>query len=303
MYMAESVAIDTRGLSKRYGSSKVFALQDLTLQVKRGEVYGFLGANGAGKTTTIRTLLNLIQPSGGSASILGHDIVDDSVEIKKEVGYLSADFVLYRKLTGRQFLEYMAALQPPKDRGVRERLVNLFEAEMERPMGELSRGNKQKLAVIQAFMHSPKVLILDEPTSGLDPLMQEAFYGLVREAKQNGTAVFASSHNFAEVLRMCDRVGFIREGKLVAEQTIAKLVESAAHTLEITFGEDAPMNELKKLRGAEITERDKRHVAIKISGELSPLLRILGRSKVLRLDRQEVNLEEEFLQYYGKEAE
>lgn len=299
--MHEPIAIDTRNLSKRYGKSDVFALQDLTLQVQRGEVYGFLGSNGAGKTTTIRLLLNFLRPTKGNANILGMDSVEDSVKVKHEIGYLSADFELYRKLTGRQFLDYMEQLHPAKGESIRTRLTETFQAQLDKPLGELSRGNKQKIAVIQAFMHKPNVLILDEPTSGLDPLMQESFYALVREAKENGAAVFASSHNFAEVLRMCDRVGFIREGKMVAEQTIAGLVESAAHTFLITFGEDAPLAELKKLRGATITTSDPSHVAVQLTGELSPLFRILGRHKVLRLDRQAVNLEQEFLQYYGKE--
>lgn len=300
--MAETIAIDTRGLSKRYPGTDFYALRELTLQVKRGEVYGFLGSNGAGKTTTIRTLLNFIQPSGGNASILGMDIVDESVAIKHEVGYLSADFELYRKLTGRQFLDYMAELHPPKDRLFRKHLIDDFGAQLDKPLGELSRGNKQKIAVIQAFMHKPKVLILDEPTSGLDPLMQDTFYSLINTVKQDGTAVFVSSHNFAEVQRMCDRVGFIRGGRLVAEQTMAKLAETAAHTFEITFGTDAPATDLQKLKNAEVTFRDKRHVRVHITGELSPLFKVLGRAKVLRLDRQEVNLEEEFLQYYGKES-
>lgn len=299
--MQDSIAIDTRGLSKRYTGSDVFALQNLTLQVRRGEVYGFLGSNGAGKTTAIRTLLNFLQPSAGNASILGLDSVEDSVAIKAEVGYLSADFVLYRKLTGKQFLDYMSELQKPKDRSVRRRLEKQFEAQLDKPLAALSRGNKQKIAVIQAFMHQPKVIVLDEPTSGLDPLMQEAFYRLVHDARDGGAAVFVSSHNFPEVQRMCDRVGFIREGRLVAEQTIAELTENAAHTYDITFGEAAPLAELKKLRGAEVKAHDDRHVSVHLTGELSPLLRVLGHSKVLRLERQEVNLEEEFLQYYGKE--
>ena len=295
------IAIDCHNLGKRYGRSGPYALKDLSLHVRPGEVYGFLGPNGAGKSTTIRTLLNFIQPTSGHASIMGLDIVKQSVEVKRRVGYLSGEVSLYRKLTGRQFLSYMSELQPPKQPGYGKQLAETFEAELNRPLATLSKGNRQKIGLIEAFMHEPEVLILDEPTSGLDPLMQEEFFKLVRAAQAKGTAVFVSSHNFAEVLRMCDRVGFIREGELVAEESIASLQAKAAHSFLITFADKAPLAELKRLAKTEITSHDDHHVQVQMRGELTPLFAILAKHRVLKLDQAEANLEQEFLRFYHKE--
>lgn len=291
-------ALEIQKLSKRYGSSKTHALEDLSLRVEPGEVYGFLGANGAGKSTTIRTLLNFIQPTSGTAQILGKDIVKDSVEVKRHVGYLAGEVTLYHKMTGKQFLRFMADLQPLKDKTYLPELVKRFEADVNKPLGALSKGNRQKFGLIQAVMHQPEVLILDEPTSGLDPLMQEEFYRLIRESKQRGACVFVSSHNFAEVQRMCDRIGFIREGKLVAEQTLSDLAAKAAHTFTLTFADAAPVAQLRNLPHAHITAHDEHHLTISLEGELTPLFRLLGQHHVTRLEQQEVNLEQEFLRFY-----
>lgn len=296
------IAIDCRKLSKRYGRSDSYALKDLTLQVQTGEVYGFLGPNGAGKSTAIRTLLNFIQPTGGQASILGLDIVDDSVAVKRQVGYLAGEVALYRRMTGRQFLGYMTALQPLKHRQYFKELVERFGAELHKPIQELSKGNRQKLGVIQAFMHEPEVLILDEPTSGLDPLMQAAFYQTVEDAKRRGAAVFLSSHDLAEVRKMCDRIGFIRAGQLVTEQTIATLQRSAAHNFDITFRDEVPLQALRKLPGAKAQRLTDHVVTIHLQGDLKPLFAILAKSSVVALDKQEVNLEDEFLRLYEGQA-
>lgn len=296
-----SPSIDCQKLSKRYGRASFYALKDLTLQVEPGEVYGFLGPNGAGKSTTIRTLLNFIQPTEGSASILGLDIVKDSVAIKAGLGYLSGEFSPYRKLTGRQFLEYMAELQPLKHKAFQESLIKDFDATLNQQLGTLSKGNRQKLGLIQALMHEPEVLILDEPTAGLDPLMQELFFKLIRQAQARGAAVFVSSHNFSEVLRMCDRVGFVREGKLVAEEQIADLQARAAHSFVITFSGKAPLKELRGISHADVTPTDDQHVRVKLQGELTPLFRVLAKHQVSRLDPEEANLEQEFLHFYEKD--
>lgn len=287
-------------LSKRYRGATTYALKDLSLQVAGGEVYGFLGANGAGKSTTIRTLLNFIQPTSGSARIMGKDIVRDSVAIKRHVGYLAGEVALYDKMTGKQFLAYMADLQPPKHRGYAADLAQRFQAQLNKPLPELSKGNRQKIGLIQAFMHEPDVIILDEPTSGLDPLMQEEFFRLVRESKERGAAVFVSSHNFAEVQRMCDKVGFIREGKMVAEQTLADLATRASHTFTLTFSDKVPLAELRKLPQISVTSHDDHDITLSVTGELSPLFALLGKHHVTRLHQQEINLEQEFLQFYEK---
>lgn len=296
--MAHQIALDR--LSKRYHGAKVYSLQDVTLQVDEGEVYGFLGANGAGKSTTIRTLLNFIQPSGGTARIMGYDIVKDSVAVKRHVGYLAGEVALYDRMTGKEFLAYMASLQPIKTKGYVAELTKRFQADTSKPLGNLSKGNRQKFGLIQAVMHEPEVLILDEPTSGLDPLMQEEFFRLIRESKARGASVFVSSHNFAEVQRMCDRIGLLREGKLVAEQTLADLATKAAHTFTLTFADQAPVHDLQHVPHAHVTTHDDHHLTVSVEGELTPLLRILAQHHVTRLEQQEVNLEEEFLRFYKK---
>jgi ABC-2 type transport system ATP-binding protein len=300
--MDTAALITLRDLTKRYAGSRIDALHRVSLNVHAGEVYGFLGANGAGKSTTIRTLLNFIRPTGGSAAIMGKDIVRDSVTVKRHVGYLSGDVALYDKMTGRQFVDYLAALQPLKHAGYPAELVKRFEIDLHKPLGALSKGNRQKAGLLQAFMHEPEVLILDEPTSGLDPLMQEEFFRLIRECKQRGAAVFLSSHNIAEVQRICDRIGFIRAGKLVAEQTLADLASKAAHTFRLTFLDDAPLADLRKLPHSHVTALDSHNLTIALEGDLQPLFAVLARHRVARLEQQEINLEEEFLKFYKKEG-
>jgi ABC-2 type transport system ATP-binding protein len=294
-------AIDCQKLSKRYGRGGAYALKDLTLQVQPGEVYGFLGPNGAGKSTTIRTLLNFLQPTSGQATILGMDIVKDSVAVRSNIGYLAGEVALYPRMTGKQFLKYMADLQPLKNPSYLKELVSLFEAQLDKPIENLSKGNRQKLGVIQAFMHEPEVLILDEPTSGLDPLMQAAFYDTVEVAKQRGAAVFLSSHDLAEVRKMCDRIGFIREGQLVAEKTISDLQDTAKHSFDITFTGNLPLKELRSLHDSKITELPNDIVNVQLKGSLTPLFKILASHSVIALDKHEVNLEEEFLSLYEKD--
>ncbi len=291
-------AIETYGLSKRYGKSRTYALRDLYLTILPGVVYGFLGPNGAGKTTTIRLLMNFIQPSSGNAQILNKNIVTDSREVKANIGYLPGEVVLYPKMTGRQFLRYMSELQPPKRSSYANSLIRHFKAEINKKISNLSRGNKQKIGLIQAFMHEPKILILDEPTSGLDPLMQEAFYELVRQTKSRGATLFISSHNLTEVQKMCDRVGFIRSGRLIAEQTIIDLSKSAVQVYDVAFADKTPLSELKKLKNIKVTSNTTHHATISVRGELKQLFSVLAKYNVLSLERREIDLENEFLKYY-----
>ncbi len=294
----ERAVIEVDKLSKRYAGSESFALKSLSLKIMPGEVYGFLGPNGAGKSTTTRLLMNFIQPTSGSAQIAGRDIVNESVKIKSQVGYLSGDNPLYGKMTGHQFLEYMGELQPPKRRNRVSDLAKLFKLDLSQPIHTLSKGNRQKVGLVQAFAHEPDVMILDEPTSGLDPLMQEVFYGLVRDAKDKGVSIFVSSHNLAEVQKMCDRVGFIRSGKLIAEQTISDLASSTTKTFDITFDGNAPIQLLKKIKSAVVTQNSPRHATVQIRGDLSPLFAVLARHKVHSLENRDINLEEEFIRFY-----
>lgn len=295
-----STVIDCKKLSKRYGKSDVYALKDLTLQVNAGEVYGFLGPNGAGKSTAIRTLLNFLQPTSGSATIMGYDIVKDGVKIRESIGYLSGDAALYPKMTGQQFLDYMASLQPKTDLAYRQDLTRRLGAVPDKQLGTLSRGNKQKIGIIQAFMHRPKVIIMDEPTSGLDPLMQEVFYDIVNEAKGREAAIFSSSHILGEVQKLCDRVGIIRDGQLVAEKDIADLTREASQTFDIIFSDKPPIAALKKIAGLHVGESEGSHVVIHMSGELAPLFSLLAKHKVTKLDARSLDLEEVFLDFYGE---
>lgn len=297
--MAEP-AVSIRNLSKRYSPRGEYALKHLTLNVNPGEVYGFLGPNGAGKSTTIRLLLNFIQPTSGTASILGRDIVKDSVELKRSIGYLSGDVALYGKMTGAQLLAYMRDLTPVKHKSYLKELIITYQAQLDKPIEQLSKGNRQKIGLIQAFMHEPDVLILDEPTSGLDPLMQDAFFNYVKSAKAAGASVFLSSHDMAEVQKMCDRIGFIRGGKLIAEQTISDLIETASHTFDISFGGPAPINSLQAVPSLRVESKDKNSVVVHVQGDLSPLFTVLAHYKVIALDRREVSLEQEFMQLYRK---
>lgn len=296
--MDKSEGITINSLSKKYQGTDSFALNKVSIKVNPGEVYGFLGPNGAGKSTTIRTLMNFIQPSSGSATIMGKDIVSETVEIRKHVGYLAGDGEMYPKMTGRQYLQYMHDLQPAVSSTYTKELAKRFKANLDKKIGELSRGNRQKINIIQAFMHKPKILILDEPTSGLDPLMQEEFYELIKETKSRGATVFVSSHILSEVQKMCDRVGIIRDGKLVTERNISEMTAEASQTFDITFVNKPPLAELKKLVGTQAVTHDGNNVTVHIHGKLSPLFAVLAKHEALKVDARNLDLEEVFLQFY-----
>jgi len=290
--------IKIESLTKKYGKSETFALKNLTLSVNKGEVYGFLGPNGAGKSTTIKLLMNFIQPSSGQAYILGQDVVEESVQIKQSVGYLAGDGEMYPKMTGRQYLQYMHALQPASSQSYINQLAKRFKADLDKKIGELSRGNRQKINIVQAFMHKPDIFILDEPTSGLDPLMQEEFYKLIKEVKARGATVFVSSHIMSEVQKMCDRVGIIREGQLVTERQIAEMATEASQTFDIVFVDKPPIAEIRKIAGIKIVESNGKNLTVHVHGKLSPLFAILAKNEVTKIDARNLDLEEVFLQFY-----
>lgn len=291
--------IVTSNLTKRYSSSPNLALDKLNIAVNAGEVYGFLGPNGAGKSTTIKLLMNFLQPTAGSSTILGKDAVKDSVYLKNYVGYLSGDIALYPKMTGIQFLAYMNELQGQGDKKYIKELTKKLKFDARKKLGELSRGNRQKVAIIQAFMHKPEVLILDEPTSGLDPLMQEVFFELVRDAKKRGAAIFVSSHIMSEVQKMCDRVGIIREGKLVSEYNIEQLASEVAQTFDIVFaGKIPPRKDFEKVAGLKLISAQDKQITIHMSGKLSPLFLLLSKYEVTKIDARNLDLEETFMHFY-----
>ena len=231
--MADEMAIQTQRLTKDYG--KGHGLFELDLEVRRGEILGFLGPNGAGKSTTMRLLLDLIRPTPGSATLLGSTAGADSLEIRRRVGFLPGDFALYPKLTGAAMLDYLAELRGGVDGRVRDALAERFDAQLDRPIRELSTGNRQKLGLIQAFMHEPELLILDEPIAGLDPLVQQSFHALLGRSPRRDGQCFLSSHTLSEVERVADRVAILRRGRLVVVDSLENLRAVAIQRLEIEF--------------------------------------------------------------------
>ena len=290
-------------LTKRYGRGQALALDNLSFEIQPGEVYGYLGANGAGKSTTIRLLMNFLQPTSGSATITGFDSVRDTVAIKKHVGYLAGDVALYTKPTGRELLDYLAALQGGVDKTYRRQLETQLQADLDKPLGSLSKGNRQKIGIIQALMHQPKVLILDEPTSGLDPLMQEVFYAAITTAKDRGTAVLMSSHNLAEAERICDRIGIVKHGKLIHEQNIGTDTELGKPIFRVVLAKPSAVAQLRKSSHLTVLSQEGSNtVLLQPKGTIASALQALGQFEIRDFTTQQMNLEDEFIEYYGDKA-
>src|SRR5689334_2884371 len=239
--------VETQGLTKRYGSSR--GIEDVSFTINEGEVFGFLGPNGAGKTTTIRTLMGLLRPTAGSARIAGLDCWDQSVEVKRLVGYLPAELSLDPNLTGGQILEYFGHLRGGVDQAYLKQLIKRLDLDPSRKFRHYSSGNKRKVVLIQAFMHRPRVLILDEPTNGLDPLNQQEFDLMVKEAREEGRTVFLSSHILSEVEKTCSRVGIIRDGRLVRIGDVAEVKAIKRYEITITFASAVPAETFQRLEG------------------------------------------------------
>lgn len=290
-------AIRLEGLTKSYGKAR--GIVDVDLEVAPGEVFGFLGPNGAGKTTTIRILLDLIRPTAGSARVLGFDSVDDSMEIRRRVGYLPGELALWEWMTTRQALDHLAALRGGVDDGYRNRLLERFEVEPDRKIKDLSTGNKQKVGIIQAFMHRPELVVLDEPTAGLDPLMQQATYELVEEARDDGRTIFLSSHVLPEVERIAGRVGIIRKGRLIEVETVENLKNRAIRQIEVRFGSSAPteshLRSVTNVAEASLTDGI---AHIRVEGSMDALVKALAGFEVISLLTHDTPLEEIFLSLY-----
>jgi ABC-2 type transport system ATP-binding protein len=295
--MAESAAIQTEQLVKRYGRAGTVALKGLDLSVARGEVFGFLGPNGAGKSTTIRILLDLLRPSSGTVRVLGQDPVANP-GLRRDLGYLAGDFVVAGRQTGMELLSYLASLNQGVPRGAIESLAERLDLDLSRRIGSLSKGNRQKIGVIQAFMHRPKLLVLDEPTSGLDPFLQQQFVELTREAAANGQTVFMSSHVMGEVQQACDRVGIIREGTLVAVERVEDLRQRALRQIEVHFASDVDSSDFASLPGVSSLTLEDRVLKCQLAGEPDALIKALARHHVVDLISQEPELEELFFTYY-----
>ncbi|HET7120904.1 MAG TPA: ABC transporter ATP-binding protein [Solirubrobacterales bacterium] len=296
---AESAAIETAALTKRYGRHR--GIEDVSFTVHPGEVFGFLGPNGAGKTTTIRTLLDLIHPTSGSARLFGLDSRRDSVAIRSRLGNLPGDFGFGRETPGREAVRLLARLRGIDGIGRAQELATRFRADLDRPLGQLSRGNRQKIGLILATFHRPELLILDEPTSGLDPLMQEEFLALVAEERDRGCAVFLSSHELDEVQRVCDRVAIVRAGRLIAVERIADLLGKARRHFTVELRDPAGLEKLRALPGVEGLEVDDGRVSFSVAGDLDAVVRELAGHHVVDLEATHPSLEEVFLGYYHEE--
>ena len=289
-------AIQTEGLTKFYGSSR--GILDLDLTVQEGEFYGFIGPNGAGKSTTIRTLLGLIRKTRGSARVLGKDIAKEKEQILAETGYLPSEAVFYPDMRGRDLIRLSADLHRKDCKKTSEELCERLQLDPSRRIGELSFGNRKKLAVICALQHNPRLCILDEPTGGLDPLMQREFFEILKERNRQGMTVFLSSHILSEIQRFCSRAAIIREGRIIASGSVEELTRTNAKRISIRGSFDpSGLPDVRDLQRSDDT------VSFLYGGDINLLLARLGKDPILDLTISEPDLEEIFLHYYTKGEE
>ncbi len=287
--------IEVKDFKKYYG--KVKAVDGINFNVEKGEIFGFLGPNGAGKTTTIRTMMDFMRPTAGSISILGLDSANDSVRLKEKIGYLSGYVRLYDKWTGREHIDFVCQTNGKKD--IADELIERLNFDPKIKSKNLSSGNRQKLGIIMAFMLEPEVLILDEPTTGLDPLLQNTVYGLLHEVTRRGATVFVSSHNLAEVDKMCDRVGIIKNGKMVAIESVQSLKDKRLHRAEVYFESNFNDNDFRA-EGISIVKKVDHGLVLNITGDVNPLIKTLSKYPLKSLLIEHASLDEIFLEFYEK---
>jgi ABC-2 type transport system ATP-binding protein len=298
-----TAVIQAEKLTKFYGQHR--GIVEVDMEVGEGEAFGFLGPNGAGKTTMIRTLLDHIRPTSGRAMVFGIETTADPVAIHRRLGYLPGEFALYDKLTGGQTLEYFANLHGGVDRLYQQDLIARLDVDPSRKFREYSKGNKQKIGLIIALQHRPELLLLDEPTSGLDPLIQQEFYGVIREAKAEGRTVFLSSHILSEVEKSCDRVAIIRDGRLARVDRTEALRDIAHHQVELVFADAAPVPEAEfaALPGvSDVTAQD-RVLRMRVSGSIAPVVRAAAKYELADFVSREPSLEETFLAEYERDTD
>ncbi len=288
--------ISISNLTKDYGNNK--GVFDLSFDIPKGEVFGFLGPNGAGKTTTIRHLLGFLNADNGKLSINGLDCREKAAEIQKSLGYLPGEIAFMDEMTGEKFIRYIAEMRGMTDFSKMNELLKRLELDPSGRLKKMSKGMKQKIGIICAFMHDPEVLILDEPTSGLDPLMQSLFVELIAEEKAKGKTILMSSHSFEEVDKTCDRVGIIKQGRLVAVEDIATLKSSQRKTYIVGFEDDGAVKAFSN-EPFETTEIASNKVAVTVTGDISPFIKSMTKFKVISLDVKTQTLEEVFMHFYG----
>jgi ABC-2 type transport system ATP-binding protein len=295
--MGDTAAIRADGLTKRYGQAR--GIESVDLEVAAGEIFGFLGPNGAGKTTFIRTILDLLHPTAGSATVLGLDSRRDSMTIRRRVGYLPGELALWPGETVRSVLLHLARLRGGVAENSFVALAERFDLTLDRKVHELSKGNRQKIGLVQAFMHDPEVLILDEPTSGLDPLLQREFRSMVLERAAAGVTVFLSSHVLSEVEHTATRVAVLREGSVVTVDDVAALKARALRQFEVTFERPVDIDAFGAVEGVEVLAHHGTVVDLAITGSVDPLVKALSQHHVVNLVSHEPDLEQIVLSYYG----
>ncbi|CEH34672.1 ABC transporter ATP-binding protein [Romboutsia lituseburensis] len=292
--------IETKNLTKNYGKNR--GIQDVNISVKEGEIFGFIGPNGAGKSTTIKTLLNFIYPTSGSSKILGMDIVEDSSKIKEYIGYVPSEVRYYEDVKVKDIIKYSKSFYSKIDQEYVDKICNELELDMNKKMGELSLGNKKKVSIAQALIHSPKLLILDEPTNGLDPLMQNKLFNILLKEKEKGNTVFLSSHNLTEVQNLCDRACVIKDGKIIdiieIEKEISKL------SLKITLTSSDITKEIILGLSSKLLSNKENSYTFTYSKDIDTLIKEISKFKIDELLIEKENLEDTFLDYYkNKEIE
>lgn len=282
--------IETNNLTKYYG--KIKGVENVSFDVKEGEIFGFLGPNGAGKTTTIRTILGYLKPTSGEAYVFGKNIEENIIEIRKKVGYIPGDLALYEHLTGKQFLDYFSSIRN-KELLLLDRLLELFELPLHRKIKGYSRGMKQKLGIVQAFMDDPEVVIMDEPTAGLDPLLQQKFYKFLLDEKKKGKTMLFSSHILSEVDKVCDRVGIIKDGNLVALENIDNLKQKKGKKIRLKIKED-PID----FKGPKNVKFVNGYIEFVTDESIDSWIKKISKYTVLDLQIQEFSMEDIFIRYY-----
>lgn len=291
-----SAAIVAERLTRTFGAHR--GVDDVSFTVREGEIFGFLGPNGAGKSTTIRLLLGLMRPDSGSITSLGFDPIGDDVALHRQVGYLPGELAWFANLSGGVILERFARARGLTDSTYRDELVARFEAELDRPVGQLSKGNRQKLGIVAAFMHRPRLLVLDEPTSGLDPLLQDSFARLMHESADAGATIFLSSHELDEVQRVVGRLAIIREGRIVVTDTIEGLRRRAPRRITLQFDRPTDPSAFATLDGVAVEHADDHEIALSVTGAMAPVLQCAAHHDVVDLTAPPTDLDSLFLSYY-----
>jgi len=289
--MAEAV-IKLRDVTKFYGNHR--GIDGVNLTVEPNEIFGFLGPNGAGKTTTIRCIMDFIRPSKGTVKVFGHDMQTNAVYAKAKIGFLPADTMLYPQWTGQQHSEFYGRMRGPADIS---KLANRLDLDLNVQVRHLSSGNKQKLALALALLGTPKLLIMDEPTKALDPLLQQEIYNILHEYKRAGGTVFVSSHNLPEVEKICDRVGVIKDGAIVASETIQTIRALSQHIITISTASKINLNDFR-LPDSELLHHSDKHIMLKVHGDINPIIQAASRYKLKDLEVAHANLEDIFMEYY-----